>query len=359
MKLIPEISLIRTIACLSILLIHTSAPFMVSEYHWVNAIPNQLARFGGPIFVMIGAFLLSNKYLRKPLEVGKFYRSRVLKIFIPYAVFTMAYTFFYDYLYQMMVPLDQYPARIFHHLLYGTAAGHLYFISAIFQFYLIFPLFFWVMKKVEKHPWIFSIGLTGVLFMLFASYYYHWIDAPWLNFVAYRYHANALFWMPYFVFGFYAAYYWESIKNWVKAHPWLVNLLGFAAFAAMWGEHLLSNLEPLGSARPLMYFYTFPIFIFFIFWVQLIQRYLPLLADGMHAFSRTSFGIYLIHFFSIDFYNHFLAPIFVTNYMAFNFAIFFVMVTLISFVSVFVLQRVPGGRWIVGTPPIKMKRQAV
>ncbi|WP_227504371.1 acyltransferase [Acinetobacter baumannii] len=132
---------IRSTACILVLLTHISAAFYVNNSIGFQTplitFINQFSRFGTPLFCVITGFLFA-KYFFNGINIRYFYQSRISKILIPYLVWSLIYTiivfFFSKKLFFIFI---QEPIIS---LLSGKAFYHLYFMSTILQFCLIFPL---------------------------------------------------------------------------------------------------------------------------------------------------------------------------------------------------------------------------
>ena len=87
-KVIDEIFLLRSIACLSIVFLHAFARSFLEENGVVNSI-NMLLTFGTPTFVFISEFILARSYLGK--LPSDFWRKRVKFVLLPYLLFGTFY----------------------------------------------------------------------------------------------------------------------------------------------------------------------------------------------------------------------------------------------------------------------------
>ncbi len=74
-----EIPFVRAIACLLVVMIHTTArAYMPEKSHFFNEISlylNQVSRLGTPIFAVISAFLLTSSVINRGFYLKKFMTS--------------------------------------------------------------------------------------------------------------------------------------------------------------------------------------------------------------------------------------------------------------------------------------------
>ena len=135
MKRLEEIDILRGIAILGVIAIHTS----IHANEILYAIANKLTRFAVPFFIIISGFVLFYNYGHKKINYIRFIERRAKFVLIPYIFFTFLYCY------------------IFHqksfavHLLIGDAAPHLYFIILIFSVLLTFP-FICISYKLSEFP---------------------------------------------------------------------------------------------------------------------------------------------------------------------------------------------------------------
>jgi hypothetical protein len=84
-----HLDLLRAIACLSVVMIHVSAEFVVrgsaGPDFWVGNLLDSLSRAGVPLFVMISGALMLNK----PISYKKLWTQRIFKTAVLLAVFSL------------------------------------------------------------------------------------------------------------------------------------------------------------------------------------------------------------------------------------------------------------------------------
>ena len=137
---------LRVIACFMVFVVHSTEPFYLggegslilteADAFW-SSFFDSLVRSCVPLFIIASSYLLF------PLRysTAEFFRRRVLRILIPFAIWTLVYAFAWGE-----------PAENFRNLLlnFNYSAGHLWFIYMLIGVYLIMPLLSPWAEKVEK-----------------------------------------------------------------------------------------------------------------------------------------------------------------------------------------------------------------
>lgn len=144
-KRIVWVDWLKVTACFMVMVVHSSEPFYLggngaliengTDALWL-AFFDSLVRSCVPLFVIASSFLLF------PLNysTGTFFRKRVIRILIPFAVWTIFYAFYWG------DPVTNLKGLL---LNFNYAAGHLWFIYMLTGLYLIMPLL---------SPWARNVG---------------------------------------------------------------------------------------------------------------------------------------------------------------------------------------------------------
>jgi probable poly-beta-1,6-N-acetyl-D-glucosamine export protein len=166
------IDLLKGIAIIAVILIHFMGGLkvgieMAGWYTTSWIVINQILRFSVPLFVVLSGYSLTHKYEHHQFKLKEFFAGRVTKL-IPLYLLWVAVILTTVYL----VPgwrgfAEDYP--FWKQVLFGRAEYHLYFVPMIFQLYLLFPLFLWVVKRFP----LVAVALAGIvqagIFMLISS----------------------------------------------------------------------------------------------------------------------------------------------------------------------------------------------
>lgn len=151
-----EISILNLLLCFQVIFIHVSsatiARLQVGQT-WYDVILciQYFCQFAVPGFFMLSGLKMMLKFRNaEKLHYFRFLWSRFKGIILPYAFWVVMY-----YLYFANTPMysDAYPlniGKIAGYILNGDLAAHFYFVIVIVQFYLLMPLWVWLMKRCDK-----------------------------------------------------------------------------------------------------------------------------------------------------------------------------------------------------------------
>ncbi len=139
--LAERINLLRGIAIIAVIAIHTSAHFtyveQLSPVVYAVSVVDVFAHFAVPLFVFLSGITLTMRYgPAAPISPRSFYARRLAKIVPPYIVFSFLYLVLFAAEYH------QVPAApwVILALATGGAYYHLWFVALLVQLYLLFPL---------------------------------------------------------------------------------------------------------------------------------------------------------------------------------------------------------------------------
>lgn len=308
---LSEIDLVRAIAIIGVLVVHATSfstiemlvhPASYPYYSFLNI----FLKFGTPVFIFLSSFVLFLNYYHRPLSkemITSFYKKRMIHIIIPYLVFST--------IYYLLVAVTRDPAVLPPNLLQdyaskigsGDAYPHLYFVFISVQFYLIFPIALWALRKRPKLlPWIIPLGL--ILQWLFFTLN-EWIHIPRASSWAFSY-------FSFYMLGAYWGIRYPAIKKWVlerKASPTIRNWL----LAALWCAWLIAGLWHVSVWLEFrMHTIVRPQYVYTLLWnvYTMLSGILFLWAaskllnrfdennywiNKLRVLGSLSFGIYLIH----------------------------------------------------------------
>lgn len=163
-KIYPEIHILRILACLMVLLIHTTATPVVSLTP--NSLPqlifiwiNRLSKPSVPMFIFISGFLL---HAGKSQGLQLYYRKKLPKLVVPYILWATLY-------YGVFWYFGYYPLNAVFYvkgLLQGSFIYHLYFMIIIIQLYVLYPL----LEFLEKRVGTLGLFIATVLFQIGSTF---------------------------------------------------------------------------------------------------------------------------------------------------------------------------------------------
>lgn len=341
-KLVNEIFLMRTISCLSILLLHSLARAYAHDNNIVNLM-QVLLTFGTPTFVFISEFILARSY---PQELpANFWSKRLKFIMVPYILFGTFYALMKGFEQSLSSGNDflgSFGGFLWKHILLGDYHG--YFILVIFQFYLLHYFFHKYLKK--WNPFI----VMGSALLIHLAYlgFFNFVKPPQTEIMIYIW--EKFYWIPFFGWFFYftLAYYCGRnfsvfIKYINKYSRWVI-VSPFLAGAVVLFLYDSKIIPVISSKRVDMVLFTTSM-IFLIYYIATKLHKVP---RAVVWISQYSFGIYLMH-------SVFLAVM----YMAFNrlpveinpamlTVLYFFVSLLLSIASTFVLNKIPYGYYFIG-----------
>lgn len=337
-KRLQELLMLRSIACLSIVLLH-------AMNHSLQAITGEIAYiiyesvhlilyYGTPLFVFISEFLLAYAYRDRKLSKS-FWKKRVHYIAIPYVCMALFYAIPYA------TSLESFSAKLLLNIVLGDFHG--YFILIIFQFYVLHVLLSrqlekWKPRYVLVAAFLLNIGyltffnLTTPADIPFATYI--WERAFWVPFIG---------WSFYFVLGFYCGRYYEDFLRLLSKYKYVVMAAPVVSTLLLLFFQYLDVVTVYSSKRPDMVIHGTAI-IFFVVYVARQIRQVPSI---LLSINRYSFGIYLLHMFYISLIDWFF-PISDVQYVLLNIVMLFSLSIILSMFTIWYLNSWNVGKFIVG-----------
>ena len=330
-----NLELIRMVSFILVIAIHVSNYFCRAygeitqgEYLFSLAI-DTAARLSVPCFFMIsGALLLGRD---EPLQKHAKRLGRFLTALI---VWSLVY-----YLWNTYYMRSAYNLR---EILVVPAEAHLWYLYAMIPIYLALP-FFQVMcrnmsLKLEKALLIVATAavLFNFLLWLFGEEAYY--DLPLVGDRIYSY---------YVLVGYYIYKYRRPIRLGQRSALIICLISLAAAFGTTWGVTEIYGSHYEGVLTYACPFIALAAIMFFLFMLRLGHAHVR---PGERArkvidlFCGCSFGIYLIHILFLDNYKKYMEPYDLSAWIAVPGLI--VVIALVSFVCVWVIRKLPGGRKI-------------
>jgi surface polysaccharide O-acyltransferase-like enzyme len=332
------IDTIKAIACLFVVLIHVSAPLVISadetSLTWWSANVLQAFIFWPvPVFIMIsGYFLLHDK---SGESTAQFYRRRFVSVALPAMIWIGLYMLW-------GWQLKYYPSNwehVWRMLLSGNIFDHLYFLVVIIGLYIFVPF----LRKFTAHAEGRMILAFGVVYTLF------WVADYVINRQLGQWGRNAanfpLWYLGYFIMG----YGYRRLHEQGALQPWRYHMLGVILFVQVvyvWSKYR----EAAATLAPVPYYYANEYFSVFIFLIAALLFPFLLTSTWMARLGQTraiqliasaSFGIYLIHVMFIDLFQRLFLNMHAPDTLSLSLlegaAVFFV-----SLVAILIIQAMPG-----------------
>ena len=291
--------LLRTIACLGVIMIHVCASSVTKEIggldYWAGIFLNALSRACVPLFVMLsGALLLDENYI----FTREKWLGRILKMLLFFMFWAAGYTLVFDVAGALVKHEEVHVLDAILSMLKGFY--HLWFIPMIIGLYLLIPLLrLWVKKQNRQY-----IEYFLILSLFFSSLIPQLVRILVCFNPAFETLGEAfdninmhytLGYTSYFILGWY-------LHNFDLRRKKLFYVLGFAGFCiTVTGTYLLYKLTGIsefvftGNFAVNVLFYSIAIFIFakanFAHRQQLPSAFSGLVS----CVSKHSLGIYAVH----------------------------------------------------------------
>jgi peptidoglycan/LPS O-acetylase OafA/YrhL len=300
---------VLTILCMVAVHVLVNTAFLVPDplgTQVMNGIFNALS-FSRMIFIFITSVALVATYYGKPFSLGGFWKKRGIGVLLPYIVWTLIYTAFHNAQRSLWVFLT----TTLGNALSGNASLQLYYIVLILQFYLFFPAFLWLLRRMKQHPWTLLGVSFAVQLVLWAVDYYaleaHIPSTGFWAFVAQYQERFVLTYQLYFVLGGVVALHLSEVRAWLLSHrTWVLAALGVTlaartlVYVFQFDVVHMDLSYTVEVVQPIMVFYSVSV-IAFLYWltyrsVKRFDQQKQLKGQGFwHTLSDASFGIYLVH----------------------------------------------------------------
>ncbi|MCJ0908604.1 acyltransferase family protein [Mammaliicoccus sciuri] len=335
-----EITYARAIFCLIIVGVHILSRYLndveLQDHNRMIVVTFQiLILFGTPCFIILSESLISMVYKDKLPK--NFLVKRFKYIMIPY--FSIG-TFYVYSKYKLGSNEESFWQLFKENLLIGDWDG--WFVMAIFQFYILHLIFHKVLSKANPIIMIvisFIISLTHSYLMYDNDAYSNW----WNEFYPLFHRTNILYWLFYFVFGYYLGRYYNEVLSFMeKKLKWLVVSLIILALSIIYSIYQ-NDVTFVQSNRYDILLYSSLVFIF----VLVISKKLSKFNISFLFFiGEISFFIYLTHkimlYYMAKYTFHFIDQFFMYNITTYIFALS------LSVGLAVVLSFLPFSRFIIG-----------
>ncbi len=235
---------LRVIACFMVMIVHSTEPFYLggdggqilceSDMYW-SAFFDSLVRMCVPLF------LIASSYLQFPIHysTAEFFRRRAIRILIPFAIWSVAYAFYWGNAVENLQGLTYN---------FNYSSGHLWFVYMIVGVYIIMPMLSPWAEKVSKRElqvylgiWLFTTTLpilrdflaTADINLIYGktglprqAVYPLWGEASWNAYGTFYYISGMI---GYLLLGLYLRRF-VPVKSWAKTLPVALPtyLVGFA-----------------------------------------------------------------------------------------------------------------------------------
>ncbi|MBR3051896.1 MAG: acyltransferase [Selenomonadaceae bacterium] len=258
-----------------------------------------VSRFSVPIFFFISAFgLFYRMNLAEPFEYGKFLRRRFKAVLIPHLLWSTFYllhdNFFYGY---QLFPDFDYAAEIY---FFGLAKYHLYFLVILIWFYLLMPLWIFLVKRMTPARLILLL-VAQVAFDFWSSYCAGLSENL---FIKWRLNWLVLHYVFIFILVGVLAIHSQRFFAWCAAHKKIISATFLLALTTLLGYYYflirVRNFSPEAAVNtahqlsPPGIFYTIAASIFLFALFQSGSLPAPL-KKFLSVLGKNSYFVYLAH----------------------------------------------------------------
>ncbi len=247
-------------------------------------------------FLFISACMLTYSYADlHRIGYRYFYRRRFVSVAVPYICWTVIY-------FAVSLPgsgLGLWDGlRHFGYLL-GTGYYQLYYLIVIMQFYVLFPVLFWLVRRFAARPWAVMVVALFVQVLMTSLMHWHVLPSRMQGFFATREITSYLF---YLIAGMVVALHLDDVHRWMVRNGWWIFAATViaAAVAEIWyvaaKDHLVSWLgNPTDPLQPIVIpFNIGAIACVYLFGVWLVEKRRPRWIRAMAmSGSDNSYTIYL------------------------------------------------------------------
>lgn len=221
---------LRALSMLGVVAIHVGDLVMQSgtPWNWLYLLCEVLSRYSVPTFFFISGYgLFYSHPLEKPLEYRSFIKKRFKSIGIPYVVTSLFYMGVASLMARNLAMWH--PKYVLFTLFFGLGNYHIYFLVILMWFYLLFPLWRSLMKKMEAMGLYLSLSILFILeLFLYRVSAHFWaypqwvVDTPLLyDLLRYRLNYFPFFYLFVFMMGGVIARHYEAfltfIRKWKKS----------------------------------------------------------------------------------------------------------------------------------------------
>ena len=304
---LASIEYIRGLAMLGVVAIHTGSQYLLNPTPNVHlvALFEIVTRFSVPIFFFISAFgLFYRMDLSERFNYGKFLRRRFKAVLIPYLIWSTIYLVHDNWFNGwQLFPERDYAAEIY---FFGLAKYHLYFLVILIWFYLLMPLWIYLVKRMTPKKLIMLLA-AQILFDYWSSYC---VMGAENLFMKWRLNWLVLHYVFIFILGGVLGVHSQKFFAWCSEQKKFVGATFLITLTILLGWYYflirVENYTPLDAVNtahqlsPPGIFYTITASIFFFTLFEFGDLPAPI-RNFLSLLGKNSYFIYLAHPFAIHY----------------------------------------------------------
>ncbi|MFC0013773.1 MULTISPECIES: acyltransferase family protein [Allobacillus] len=328
--MIKEWNLLRTVACLSVVLLHTTTQIgrsigypNIDSYYFLRI----LLTYATPTFIVLSEVILANKYNNRIPE--GFFTKRIKLIIFPFIIFAVIDALVVNYISANGIDITQ---KIISNLT-GNFIG--YFILIIFQFYILHYLIIKFNISVLK---LFPISI-------FVMYVHLWAiqqNFPFINEHATFFKLFFTAWGGYFTIAFLIGKEYQTIAKFLYKYRWLTVVLLFYIVMFLFASYEGGNTR-VDSRRLDIFPLSVGVSLFVLAWGQKLANF-----NFINIISNYSLGIYLLHWQVQRIITPYLTNKLIDISPHIQIIVLFTLSVVISMLIIKLISFLPFGKYIVG-----------
>ncbi|MEO2205146.1 acyltransferase [Paenibacillus pabuli] len=373
---IEEWTQLRGIAFLAIVMQHNIAEYIYrSDIEQPDSVMltmiYHLTRFGTPTFVFLSGVMLFYHHRQAKPDYSRFIRKRFGDIYVPFVLWTLIYWLsvrVFTPAFWVSGTLDV--RSLIRELFIPQTGYHLWFVIMIFQFYVLFPLFWLgvqfvysqlmrITKITRTQSVLLLVLLAAGLYSLLMKWSYYdmadWTAAlsqPWSTLLEYRSYSWVMYWF-YFLLGAVCAWAVDTWRNWtVRALPWMICLfLGmyfWLGYDVLRGSGDVVNLNISTYLKPTTFIIIMAQMFMLYGLIFLLRGKTTKFLGVLSWIGRYSFGGYLVHALVIYAIAYFTRPLQLGGWHLPITLLSFLVTAVIALTISYGFSRLPGSRYTVG-----------
>jgi len=345
---IQYLDTLRALAMLGVIIIHLSSPLVKMTYGrnmpywWIGNVADSALRFAVPLFLMLsGATMLGKEY-----KLGEFYKKRVLRVLVPFLFWIVVYWVYrWVNLSPKIQPHDfqgtlQWGINLF---LKEGVSKHFWYIYMILFIYLFVPFIGKGLRKLNLSAISNILLLWAVLAYVLKSVpmnMYSWSSDYGSKFLGYFLNSG------YLVLGYYISklpVFSSKIRiSAAGIFALTVVISSVATYFFSQKAHSL-DLSMYGYLSVNTMIQSIAIFV----WTKDLWIKNTFISTIYSNISNYSYGIYLVHILIINIlFDH--GIYWNITHPLISLPLLTLVVLTCSFVIIFVLRKIPGGKYISG-----------
>jgi surface polysaccharide O-acyltransferase-like enzyme len=340
---IDWISNLRIVALYAVMILHCTSPLLmqygkvpISDW-WTADFLNAAVRFAVPAFVMVtGALLLHREY-----EIGDFLKKRLTRVVLPFLFWSLVYVWYSWYNEDITFGSDAWAnVKQVLLLLKNGSAYHLWYVYMLIGLYFFIPVIGKFVRNASEKEILYFLIVWFAVMLITQPYLSRFNPAVDMHyFVGYA---------GYLVLGHYLAYKDFKVKH---LRGWMIALFVFSIALIAVGSRLIIAYPKLPGTmfyepvNPAVLMLSASIFIVFKLTVPKVSPTVIRIRDFV---GKYNYGIYLGHALVL----FFLDDLFGISYKLCTPIISIALTALICFTItlavVWVINKIPFGRWVSG-----------